>query len=77
MTKRHPICHHTLAASRGKQAAFRIEVEAILKSGVTKKSLDRLAMAGARIFTDIEPEDMPESRERTAFDGNFTHRIGS
>lgn len=71
MTKRYPICNHTLSAVRGRQPGFRVEAEHILRNGVTKAALDRLALTASRIFTELEPDEMPECQERKPVGGNY------
>ena len=60
MTKRYPICHHTLAAVRGRKPAFRLAAEAIAGGYLNAATLRNLVDAAEMAFAEIDPDDMPE-----------------
>jgi len=59
-SKPHLPCPHTLYAVRRQELKFQIEAK-IMLPGVGDSEIKLLASAAARIFSDIDPIDMPES----------------
>jgi|GEM_PF-3691094 len=63
MTKRYPICNHTLSAVRGRKPAFRIAAEAIAGRWLDATTLRNLVDAAEMAFAEIDAEEMPMQSE--------------
>ena len=63
MTKRYPVCNHTLAAIRNRKFAFKIAAEAIVGQKLNAATLRNLVDAAEMAFAEIDPGDMPIQAE--------------
>jgi len=59
MTKRYPVCNHTLVAVRARKPAFRIAAEAIAGRQLDATTLRNIVDAAEMAFAEIDADDMP------------------